>query len=590
MLLNNYRSSWPQRRKTSTQQLSDLITLLTKISFLLFSIYSLLVCPKDVQMESPICRGLDRYRKNIVDPYILPPLRAAASHPAIAPHIERARPYVDHASEVVKTQYHILHDRVVIATDPYMILARKQYNAKVRPQVRLMEYNMRRYQRQAQPYVNLAKAKGLQAWYKAEIYVLPILAKLEQAPILLKNFIAKPLEEGKERWVDPQVKKIVDKVHEMSASAAVLAEEKNTSQDDAIISAAKASATSSDGTSATTEQATFYSSPSVPIATEVSITETTSTSFNEEPPAATIPEPAPEESAQTGIPEAAPTPATLTSEVISGESSTLATETSGSSDPESTVDPLDVPLIAQNYDELVEDMEFFEDLEKWVSEALVVEQATETTDLPPKPTRLTAEEKAEKKRVQAEETAAKRKELVARHDKWEEEFEALIASKYKNLEESLQKSRQQAFKDLSSPNSLAHSHISLLKNQLALAVKNTKHTLKKMEDAWEDRYREMDEDALDKLPRWAGVLENIEFSYAGKRNKLNEEMGKWVAAWIQSESMMIKEAGDEIQAFADKAQGDLIEGYAWLMDVTGRDWERYHKFMFRMSFLRCFCL
>lgn len=571
-----------KRRKSTTQQLSDLITLLTKISFLLFSIYSLLVCPKDVQMESPVCRGLDRYRRTIVDPYILPPLRAVVTHPAIAPHIERAKPYVDQTVEVVRTQYNIVHDKVIVATDPYMVLARKHYNAKVHPQVRLMQYNMRRYQRQAQPYVNVVKAKALQAWYRAEVYALPILSKLEQAPIFIKNFIAKPLEEGKERWVDPQLKKIVDKVHEMSANANVVAEEKSASVDGAITSAAKNSAVSSDGTSATTEQATFYSSPSVPAATAVSITETTSTSVNEEPPAASVPEPAPEESAQTGIPEAPPNPATLTSEVPSSESSTTttATETSGSEPSESTIDPLDVPLIAQNYDELVEDIEFFEDLEEWVSKALAIEE-TQTSEMPPKPTRLTAEEKAEKKRIQAEETAAKRKDILARHDKWEEQFEALIAAKTSELQEFLEKNRKQVANELSSSSSAIQSQLSTLKNQLNLAIKNTKHNLKQMEADWEDRYREMDEDALDKLPRWAGILENLEFSFTGKKDKISQALAEWVAAWMQTESAMVKAATDEVQALADKAQKDLIEDYAWLNDVTYRDWERYHKFMFR---------
>lgn len=102
-----------------------------------------------------------------------------------------------------------------------------------------------------------------------------------------------------------------------------------------------------------------------------------------------------------------------------------------------------------------------------------------------------------------------------------------------------------------------------------------------MEADWEDRYREMDEDALDKLPRWAGILENLEFSFTGKKDKISQALAEWVAAWMQTESAMVKAATDEVQALADKAQKDLIEDYAWLNDVTYRDWERYHKFMFR---------
>jgi hypothetical protein len=537
-----------QKRRT-TEHLSDIVTLLTKIAFLLFSIYSLLVCPKDVAMESPVCRGLDHYRRSIVDPYILPPLRAAASHPAIAPRIELARPYVDHAIDLVKTRYHIVHDKVVVATEPYVIFARKQYNTKARPQVRLMQYNMRRYQRQAQPYVDLAKAKALRAWYQAEVYVRPILLKLEQMPMLLKTFIAKPLEEGKERWVDPQLKKIVDKVHEMSASAAVVAEEKNVP----------------DGTSATTEKATFYSSPS--IAATVSITEATSRAI-EEAPAPTVPEPVPEESTQIKIVEALPTLSTLTSGAVTSDS---ALETA-------TTDPLDAPLTNPNYDEEVEDIEFFEDLEKWVAEALVVEQATTPIEMPAKPTALTEEEKAEMKRILTEETELKRKAIMARHDKWEEGLEALITLKYNDLKDFLEKSRQQAFSDLSS---LAQSQLGVLNSQLETAIQGTKKTLEKLQAGWDGKHGEMDEDIANKLPRWTQILDKVESSFARKSEKLNEDLGSWVAAWVERESEVLREAADEVKAFADKAQNDLIADYSWLDDVTHRDWERYHKLMFR---------
>jgi len=503
-----------------------------------------------VRLESPVCRGLDHYRKSIVDPYILPPLRAAASHPAIAPQIERVRPYVDHAVDVVKTQYHIVHDRAVLATEPYMILARKQYNAKARPQLKLMQYNMRRYQAQAQPYIDLVKAKAFRAWYQAEAYVLPVLSKLEQVPKLLKRFMAKPLEEGKERWVDPQVKKIVDKVHEMSAnaSAAVVAEEKSAP---------------SDGTSATTEKATFYSSPS--IAAAVLITEATSTTV-EEAPAPTVPEPVPEKSPQNGIVGAPPTPATVTSGM--GDLTKTASA-------ESTMDPLDGPLTNQDGGELAEDLDSLEELEKWVSEALIAEETTTSVGEPAMPTGLTEEEKAEKERILEKETQAKRRDITSRHTKWEEDLEALIAHKRKELQEFIEKSRQQALEEVSSPQSPARSQLSILETQLDEAIESTRKTLAKMRADWED------ESSSSTPPRWAQILEKVERTFSKKLEKVSEDLGGWVATWMERESRVLQQVGEEIKALADKAQNDLIADYAWLNDVTYRDWERYHDLMYR---------
>lgn len=48
-----------------------------------------------------------------------------------------------------------------------------------------------------------------------------------------------------------------------------------------------------------------------------------------------------------------------------------------------------------------------------------------------------------------------------------------------------------------------------------------------------------------------------------------------------SDSVQIRKASEAVTQFADKAQADLLGDYAWLMDVTYRDWERYHKIMFR---------
>jgi hypothetical protein len=454
-------------QKKKARPWSELIRLLTQIAFLLFSIYSLLVCPRDAQLQSPVCRGLEHYRRIIVDPYILPPLRAAVTHPVVAPHIERAKPHFYHAVELAKTQYHIAHDKVFIASQPYIMMAKQEYKVRLRPHVRLMEYNLRRYHRQSQPYIDLFKAKAVQTWFqlqvKAEPYTKPLLLKLEQVPILVKNFIQKPLEEGREKWVDPQVKKIVDKVHEMSAAAA------------------------SGGVEG-----------------------------------AMTPEPLPEKV----------TVESVAAETYYSMPSPEAT-TAHASDPKPTVDPLDIHY--SNHHEDAEDLEFFEDLEKWLNESILTEEDSPTTSIPPAPTDLTPKEKEEKHRKEMEEIAIKRKDIMARHDKWEHDLEALIHSEHNKLIENLGTIRDNAAKELAS-RPIIHERIAKMRKELDESIKYSKLTLDKLKDE-RHHYGEVDQAWTDK---WVGILESIERNFSRRREAVNKEIAEWVPKWMAQESQAVR--------------------------------------------------
>lgn len=462
-------------QKKKARPWSELIQLLTRIAILLLSIYSLLVCPRDVQLQSPVCRGIEHYRRIVVDPYILPPLRAAVTHPAVAPHIERAKPYVDHAVEVAKNQYHITHDKVFIASQPYIVMAKQEYKVRLRPHVRLMEYNLRRYHRRAQPYINLFKAKALQTWFqlqvKAEPYIKPLLLKLEQAPILVKNFIQKPLEEGKEKWVDPQVKKIVDKVHEMSAAAASGGVEGVVEPETGTRKAVTPEPLPEKGTAEPVAAETYYSTPS---------------------------------------PEAT---------------------TAHASDPEPTIDPRDIPIHDPNYHEDVEDHEFFEDLDKWLNESILTEEKSPTTSIPPAPTPLAPEEREERDRREEEETAIKRKDIMARHDKWEHELDAVIDSEHNKLIEVLGTIREKAAKELAS-RPVIQERISKMRKDLDESIKYSKLTLDKLKEE-RGRHGEIDQDWSD---RWTGILESIERNFARRREAVDKEIAEWVPKWMAEES------------------------------------------------------
>ena len=74
-----------------------------------------------------------------------------------------------------------------------------------------------------------------------EPYVTPVLAEVEGASALAGLYLVRSLENAKQKWVDPQLRKIVEKVKEMDAS--VVSEKAST-----VVSAA------GDTTTSTTEK------------------------------------------------------------------------------------------------------------------------------------------------------------------------------------------------------------------------------------------------------------------------------------------------------------------------------------------------
>lgn len=496
-----------------------MIDVLTRLTVLLFTIYSLLVCPKDVNLESPVCRGLTVYRERILDPYILPPIRAAAAHPLVAPQIARAKPYVNDAITFATVQYTTLYHKAEVVSRPYLVQATREYNKRLRPHVRLMEYNIRRYRRQAQPYVDQARGVVLDLWIKSEPYVTPVLIKLQEAPALAKEFVSKPLGEARERWVDPQLKKIVDKVEEMSA---------NVSEEDKVLV--------EDAEPTGTEDATFaapipeHEYPPVTYYSSAQDAMTTS---------------AFQAVTNSAVEEAAPTPV---EDVLAGSTETdgaeaLPTPTTITEAEETPID-LDTPIYNPNYEEDIEDLEFWDEFDEWLHESVLVPGGTTAANVAPAATPLSAEEKAEKKRKEQEETAAKRADILKRHDEYEYGLVALIESEATKLFNSLEENRKKALGDLTADSMSARKLATGLKEELEAAIQSTAAVLKNLEESAEKKSEENADsdtpDFMEKLPVWAQVLEQVEMKFGGKVDALNAEMASWVSAWVQGEGDMVR--------------------------------------------------
>ncbi|KAF8836828.1 hypothetical protein BDN67DRAFT_262554 [Paxillus ammoniavirescens] len=243
------------KRKHQKSNFQAFLDFLTKLILLALTIYTFSVCPQDTHLQSPICRGLTAYKRIVLDPYVIPPLQAAFAHPSIAPHIERAKPYVNRAVEfttpiLLRTQEewnlrvvpqwerHIVPEwnkRVVpqwnkhvgpqwnkyvapraeilqAKAEFYRLRAIQKYEQRIAPRARVAIYSLQRWQRQAQPYVLLAVSKTQEGYHAARPHAIPLAKRLGRA---LQQF-ALFLQELRQKFLDPHVAKIWEEAKKLS--------------------------------------------------------------------------------------------------------------------------------------------------------------------------------------------------------------------------------------------------------------------------------------------------------------------------------------------------------------------------------------
>ncbi|KAF7796835.1 hypothetical protein EIP86_008019 [Pleurotus ostreatoroseus] len=237
-----------QKKDKKPKKKTTFVEFLTRIFLLGFTIYTLSVCPTDDKLQSPVCRGLHEYRRLVLEPYLLPPVQHALSHPVVAPYVDRAKPFVNRAIAITtpvvvrahrewttrvvpqwdKTivpqwRKHVVPqwkrhvnpqlERVAQQLEPYVVRAQVEYERRLGPHLRLAAYNAHRFQQQARPYVVLAAHKTYDGYQVAKPYAVPVLRRLQ----LLLARLAQFLGERRRQFVDPHVKKIWERVNELSS-------------------------------------------------------------------------------------------------------------------------------------------------------------------------------------------------------------------------------------------------------------------------------------------------------------------------------------------------------------------------------------
>ncbi|KAI0766674.1 hypothetical protein BD413DRAFT_480869, partial [Trametes elegans] len=247
------------------------LELLFRIFLLWFTIYTFAVCPEDEQLSKPICRGLHEYRRLVIDPYIIPGIRQALAHPSVAPYVEKAKPYADYAVRTAKpiaARAHKEFDARVVPqwnkrvvplylqyaapqlakleaqTEPYRSRVEQEYERVLGPYVRQGVATVNYLQQKARPYVAIAAQKTYDGYQRARPYARPVWEKIR---IILGQLLAF-LGEQRRQFVDPHVKKIWERVKELSSgkpqspSASVLRESASSHLSKAFSQVSQASA------------------------------------------------------------------------------------------------------------------------------------------------------------------------------------------------------------------------------------------------------------------------------------------------------------------------------------------------------------
>ncbi|KAH7885768.1 hypothetical protein F5I97DRAFT_1829736 [Phlebopus sp. FC_14] len=645
-----HRKSGKNRNRNNFQAFLD---FLTKLLLLAFTIYTLSVCPQDTHLQSPVCRGLSEYKRIVLDPYVIPPIQATIAHPSIAPHIERTKPYVDRAIEIttpilLRTQQqwnlhvvpqwenrivpewnkrivpqwnkyvvpkwnaHVVPytEKIQAKVEPYRLLVEHEYEHRFAPHARRAIYNLQLWQHQAQPYLFLAASKTRDGYNAVRPYAVPL---IKQVGLALQRF-ALFLQVQRQKFVDPHVATIWEKVKELSRGKPVL-HEPTAEPEASPLETISVVGTSDDGPIFLSTSSFAPVHETTPEELEHSRDQTLATPTQTFTPAVTVDErtPIPEKPAsppptQLTTPEVTPAPPTQSESIPSPEpvtadslhqvdptpssSNTMTEELHDSlSAASSSVEPVVVPPAAQTLESafsvIIEtasaaapdtpatsstagsftdeiDIEAFY-AELGINEPLINSSGTEQY-VPSQPTE-TEEDKAERLRLKAEETARKRADIEARHAKWEAELQAQMERSTTQLQSHLQVIREAAAADLASSIEVRAS-IEDLVTEAEKYIRGAEIYLRNLKG----ENRKSDE----KFPLWDRVVQKVGDKFNEHLLVTDGVINAWYGLVLDQELQEVASVSAAVRDVAEKGQVDLGLDYAWLEDVTYADWQRYH--------------
>jgi hypothetical protein len=582
--------------------------VLLRYLLLFFTIYSLSVCPHDVALKSPVCRGLSEYRRLILEPYILPVVNTALSHPSVSPYVDRVKPYANQAIRiatpvVLRTQQEWNHrivpqwnkvvvpqyrryiapqyhkyltpqlERVGGAIRPYLSTIEGRYESLLGPYVRFTISRAIRFQRATQPYILIAADKTYSGYQSARPYMRPLWQRIKRTLKQLLVF----LRSQRRQFVDPHVAKIWERIKELSRG-------------DGEVFAGDSSPTevthrASVETLAETPTVQTHTDRDLPSSAEPPADYSTLTSIAVSAATTVFPGP----SHLAGVPEdvaseefSPVTSSHIESILIVAHSSSLEASTQLSATVSSPF-PSAPPSIADDVDLDA----FYADigLNDGEPEPEEVSESEHATEDPP----LGEEQLDELRLKKLAETAEKRRDILGRHSKWEEKLDKTIKEQKKSLRRILVAMRKAAVQEFSTNTDVKPAINQLMENADKLLKGAEAYLANLMKES-----RPLDE----KVASWTKVLAKVDTKFTSYLRHIEDVVDRWYIAHLEREReqvslglldplelvasplfQKVKLAADTVRDIADSAQADVGYDLIWLADVTYLDWKRYHDLL-----------
>ncbi|PCH44428.1 hypothetical protein WOLCODRAFT_139004 [Wolfiporia cocos MD-104 SS10] len=204
-------------------------------------------------------------------------------------------------------------------------------------------------------------------------------------------------------------------------------------------------------------------------------------------------------------------------------------------------------------------------------EDIVTEGSTSTPGdvLPPVKTE-SDEEKAERQRLRAAQMADKRKDIMSRHTKWEEQLTAEIEVNKKALRKALITLRKAAAAELKESREI-HAEIEGLVEEAEKLLKGADKYLQTLvkEGRTEDEKRTL----------WERVVDKVDQKFTERIGQTEAVVNGLYMQSVDAELVEVRKVADAVRDVADRGQADLGMDYAYLDDVTYNDWQRYHDLL-----------
>ncbi|KAG2346832.1 hypothetical protein BDR05DRAFT_959001 [Suillus weaverae] len=489
----------------------------------------------------------------------------------IAPRLSKLEPYVARAESYIKQ-------------------AEAMYMTRIAPHVRTATYNLQRWQQKARPYILLAIQKTQDTYYAAKPHAVPlakrIVAEVQHALLFLR--------EQRRIFVDPHVAKLWEKVKELSrgspaTSASTFAPSDTTdfpSPEPVISEQLELESTYAPIIPTSAGQPPVETDPPRGKATEASVgtllNEDAMTVLETEVPAAfdAVPiafftsQPAsassshsPSNSVPTLVPttqsasfvlsESAPATSSIVSAVVDGLSSSITSPA-----PTTSAASSSVPAHISDNDE-IDISAFYAEL--GLDEPLTTSQPYEQVPLNPPESE---EERTERLRLKAEETARKRADIEARHSKWEAELQSQMETSSSMLKGRLGAIRSAAAAELAKDPEIRDA-IETLVADAEKYIKGAEIYLRNLKA----ESRKNDE----KMPLWERVVKKVGTKFSERLGVVEAVVSTWYGVILDQELREVYAVTVEVREIAEKAQVDLGLDYAWLDEVTYSDWQRYHS-------------